>query len=62
MKTKKQIQKELEKYKVLDHPEEIAKRGLYQGPRPMSEWVYHQDIGFKKALEWVLEIKKNEKS
>ena len=58
MKTKKQILREYSKYKILDFPEKVRIKGLYGGPAPMSEWVYYKDIGFKKALEWVLGIKK----
>lgn len=56
MKTEKEIIAELKKYDVLDNPKEIKRRGLYGDLRPISEWLQHQDIGFRKALKWVLEI------
>ena len=54
MKTKKEIESELKKYKILDDPQALGKSGLYQGPMPLSEWAMYQDIGYKLALEWVL--------
>jgi hypothetical protein len=57
MKTQKQIEAELKKYKILDFPDKIQAKGLYQGPAPLTEYAYNQDVGFKKALEWVLQVK-----
>jgi len=57
MKTKKQILREYSKYKILDFPDKVRAKGLYQGPTPLTEYAYNQDKGFKKALEWVLELK-----
>lgn len=59
MKTEKQIRREYQKYKILDNPDKVREKGLYQGSTPMVEWAYHQDKGFKKALEWVLGIKRS---
>ena len=53
---RKKIEKELKPYKVLDNPAEVKKRGLYEDMAPLSEYAYHQDLGFKKALEWVLNL------
>jgi len=50
----KQVEELLEPYKVLDNLEEIQKHGLYQGPTPLSEYAYQQDLGAKKAIEDLL--------
>lgn len=48
----------LKDFEILDHREEWKKRRLYQGPNPINEYLLNQDIGFRRALEWVLGIEK----
>lgn len=50
MKTEAEIR---EKYKLFAGNK--LKEFNYEGPRPMIEWVMHQDIGWRNALAWVLE-------
>lgn len=47
MRTEEEIREKLkDKEKMATHD--------YGNIRPLSEYVYHEDVGFYKALEWVL--------
>ncbi|MCR4313544.1 MAG: hypothetical protein NUV58_04810 [Candidatus Roizmanbacteria bacterium] len=59
MKTKHQVQKELEKYKILDDLVALKKAHMYEETQPLSEYARQRDIGYRKALTWVLEVEKN---
>ena len=50
MKTEKEIREHLKDFDRME-----TDKTLYQGPRPLSEYAYWQDIGFKNALNWVLD-------
>ena len=54
MKTKKDIERELKIY------EGIETFDYMQNPMPMGEWAMYQDIGYRKALKWVLDIETKE--
>ncbi|MCR4313547.1 MAG: hypothetical protein NUV58_04825 [Candidatus Roizmanbacteria bacterium] len=57
MKTKKQILAQYNRFKILDDKEALIKQHLYEGPQPLSEYQYQRDLGYKYALEWILDIK-----
>ena len=48
MKTEKEIKEKLKKFDA------IETFPYNQAPAPMSEWIMHEDIGWRKALQWVL--------
>lgn len=51
MKSKKQIEAELEIYEGIE-------TFNYEGPRPLSEYSQQRDIGYRDCLKWVLELVK----
>lgn len=51
MKTKKEIEAELHKF----DDDAIGKHD-YGNMMPLSEWARYSDLGYKKALEWVLDL------
>lgn len=51
MKSKAEIQAELEMYEGIE-------AFNYAGPNPMVEYIRQQDLGFRNALEWILGINK----
>ena len=55
MKTEKEVKKEYDLYSG----DKIDKFN-YKGPTPLVEYVQQQDRGWKKALEWVLDMEKHE--
>ena len=57
MKTEQEIKSRLETFS-----EEKLKAFPYgKNPSPFNEWAYHEDLGWKAALEWVLGIEKKNK-
>ena len=53
MKNKKQIEAKLKKFDKIE-------TFHYGGPSPINEWLMHQDLGWRAALRWILEIDEKE--